>query len=71
MAMPTSALDLIFDFMISATPTDIVLQEQTAKEMMRLAITQRNDRRHAVAVRARVLLKMAADKRLQQWQERA
>ena len=69
--MPTSVLDLIFDFMVSAAPTDIVLQEQTAKEMMCLALTQRNDRRHTVVVRARILLKMAADKRLQQWQERA
>ena len=71
MAMPTSVLDLVFDFMVPAAPTDIVQQEQTAKEMVRLALTQRNDRRHAVVVRARVLLKMAADKRLQQWQERA
>ena len=69
--MPTPVLDLAFDFMISTTPTDIVEQEQTAKEMMRLALTQRNDRRHAVVVRARVLLQMAADRRLQQWRERA
>ena len=71
MTMPTSALDLVFDFMLSASPADVILQEQTAKEMMRLSVTQRNDRRQAVTVRARALLKMAADKRLQQWQERA
>ena len=69
--MPTPVLDLVFDFMLSASPTDIVAQEQAAKEMMRLALTQRNDRRHCVVVRARVLLQMAADSRLQQWQERA
>jgi hypothetical protein len=71
MAMPAPALDLVFDFMLSASPAGIVAQERTAKEMMRLALVQRNDRRHRVVVHARALLQMAADSRLQQWQERA
>ena len=49
----------------------LIAKEQTAVEMMRLALAQRNDRRHRVVVRARALLQAAASGRLQLWRERA